>query len=134
MYRADDNTVDDTVGMLLNIDATTFDLLTENQALLGDPAAIARVQRLANGRGPAASDPTAVAHAKVSCPNAHQWAPLPLWTVTRCQLRWQLRRPNRAIHEGMGSTAYDGQVAAAHALYRAFRRFTSKTRRYLRPA
>jgi N-acetyl-anhydromuramyl-L-alanine amidase AmpD len=73
IYRADDNTVDDTVGMLLNIDATTFDLLTENQALLGDPTALARVQRLANGQGPAASDPNAVAHAKFilsKCPAA----------------------------------------------------------------
>ncbi|HUO38651.1 MAG TPA: N-acetylmuramoyl-L-alanine amidase [Mycobacterium sp.] len=64
IYRASNDPVDDTVGMLLNIDATTFDILTEHQALLGDPVAYGRVKALANGQGPAAVDPNAVAHAK----------------------------------------------------------------------
>jgi hypothetical protein len=63
IYRDNDNPIDDTVGMLLNIDATTFDLLTENQAMLGDPAALARVKRLAAGQGPAGNIPAAVARA-----------------------------------------------------------------------
>jgi len=64
IYRGDNNGVDDTVGMLLNIDATTFDLLTEWQALMGVPEAVARVKALSEGQGPCGADQSAVARAK----------------------------------------------------------------------
>ncbi|TGD84842.1 hypothetical protein BayCH28_23225 [Mycolicibacterium sp. CH28] len=54
VYRDDDHAVDDTIGMLLNIDASTYDILIENQALMGDPVSLAKIRRLADGHGPGA--------------------------------------------------------------------------------
>lgn len=64
IYRDSNDGIDDTVGMVLNIDATTFDLLTEWQALLGVPEAVGRVKRLAEGQGPAGQIQSAVDRAK----------------------------------------------------------------------
>lgn len=65
IYRDNDNGIDDTVGMILNNDATGFDLKTEFEAVtLGLPDAVARVKRLAEGQGPAGSLDWAVARAK----------------------------------------------------------------------
>jgi hypothetical protein len=56
IYRQDDHAVDDTVGVLLNIDATTDDILIEIQAVMGDPASLAKVKLLADGEAPAAKN------------------------------------------------------------------------------
>lgn len=49
IYRDTNNGVDDTVGMLLNIDGSVHELTVENRALLGNPDAIARVKATAAG-------------------------------------------------------------------------------------
>lgn len=65
MFRDTDEGVDDTVGMLLNNDATGFDILTIVQAFTGRvPLSVARIRRLANGQGPAGDEAESVATAK----------------------------------------------------------------------
>lgn len=50
IYRANNNTVDDTVGMLLNVDGSVHELVIEHRALLGYPDAVALVRETAEGR------------------------------------------------------------------------------------
>lgn len=65
MFRDSNSNVDDAVGMLLNADATVFDVLVLLRAFLaGEPESIARIRRLANGKGPAGSEPRNVAIAR----------------------------------------------------------------------
>lgn len=54
IYRdpnAPENIIDDTIGMLLNVDGSVHELRTEHGALLGFEDDIARVQAVADGRG-----------------------------------------------------------------------------------
>ena len=69
IYRHDNNSVDDTVGMLLNIDGSLHELVTEYRALLGYPDAIALVTTVAEGSGAVLpstgkADPAAIARAQ----------------------------------------------------------------------
>lgn len=58
MFRDSEDGVDDGIGMVLNTDATAFDILVIVGALLADiPDFIARIRRLANGQGPAGDEP-----------------------------------------------------------------------------
>lgn len=63
IYRDNDDLVDDTVGMLLNEDGSIHEFRTENSALLGDPEAIAKVKRTAEGKA-VEQHPNAIARAK----------------------------------------------------------------------
>lgn len=51
IYRASNDAVDDTVGMLLNVDGSTHEAFVEREALLGEPTAVALVTATANGTG-----------------------------------------------------------------------------------
>ena len=54
IYRdpnAPENIIDDTIGMLLNVDGSVHELRTEHGALLGFEDDIARVPAVADGRG-----------------------------------------------------------------------------------
>ena len=54
MFRDSDSNVDDAFGMMLNSDATVYDVLILMRAFIaGEPQAVARIRRLANGKGPA---------------------------------------------------------------------------------
>lgn len=65
MFRDSNSNVDDAFGMMLNADATVYDVLILLRAFLaGEPQAIARIRRLANGKGPAGNEPKNVAIAK----------------------------------------------------------------------
>lgn len=65
MFRDSDGEIDNAVGMLLNADATVYDVLILVRALLGgDPEAVSRIRRLANGKGPAGSEKKNVEIAK----------------------------------------------------------------------
>lgn len=65
MFRDNNANVDDAFGMLLNSDATVYDVLTIIRAFLaGEPQSVARIRRLANGKGPAGSEPRNVEIAK----------------------------------------------------------------------
>lgn len=65
MFRDSDSEIDNAVGMLLNADATVYDVLILVRALLGgDPEAVSRIRRLANGKGPAGSEKKNVEIAK----------------------------------------------------------------------
>jgi hypothetical protein len=65
MFRDSDSNVDDAVGMLLNSDATVYDVLIMIRAFMGgDPEAVARIRRLANGKGPAGKESKNVQIAK----------------------------------------------------------------------
>lgn len=57
MFRDSNSNVDDAVGMLLNADATVYDVLIIIRAFIaGEPQAVARIRRLANGKGPAGTE------------------------------------------------------------------------------
>lgn len=72
MFRDSNSNVDDAFGMMLNSDATVYDVLVIIRAFLaGEPEAVARIRRLANGKGPAGSEPRNVEVAKAL------WANLP---------------------------------------------------------
>ena len=65
MFRDSNNSVDDAVGMLLNSDATVYDVLIMIRAFMADdPEAVARIRRLANGKGPAGNEKKNVQIAK----------------------------------------------------------------------
>lgn len=65
MFRDSNSNVDDAVGMMLNADATIYDVLILLRAFLaGEPQAIARIRRLANSKGPAGNEPRNVAIAR----------------------------------------------------------------------
>lgn len=65
MFRDSNTNVDDAFGMLLNTDATVYDVLVIIRAFLaGDPQAVARIRRLANGKGAAGNEPKNVSIAK----------------------------------------------------------------------
>lgn len=65
MFRDSNSNVDDAFGMMLNTDATVYDVLVIIRAFLAsEPQAIARIRRLANGKGPAGSEPKNVEVAK----------------------------------------------------------------------
>ena len=57
IYRDDDNPVDDTIEMLLNTEGNAHDSQVEVEALMGNPTYIAKVRRLAEGKGPGAKNP-----------------------------------------------------------------------------
>lgn len=57
MFRDSNSNVDDAFGMLLNSDATVYDVLILLRAFIaGEPEAVARIRRLANGKGPAGNE------------------------------------------------------------------------------
>jgi len=57
MFRDSNSNVDDAFGMMLNSDASIYDVLVLIRAFIGgEPQAIARIRRLANGKGPAGSE------------------------------------------------------------------------------
>jgi hypothetical protein len=53
VFRDSDEGVDDTIGMLLNTDGNTWDNKVIIGAMLGDSKNLARIQRVADGLGPA---------------------------------------------------------------------------------
>ena len=63
IYRDNNDNVDDTVGMLLNVDGSVHEVRTENRALMGDPEAIALVKRTADGNA-VEQHPDSIAQAK----------------------------------------------------------------------
>lgn len=72
MFRDSNSNVDDAFGMILNADATIYDVLILLRAFLaGEPESIARIRRLASGKGPAGNEPRNVAIAKAL------WANIP---------------------------------------------------------
>ena len=70
IYRATNDGVDDTVGMLLNVDGSVHELTVENRALMGYPDAIALVRATAEGEssgaklGDGSRDESAIARAQ----------------------------------------------------------------------
>lgn len=72
MFRDSNSNVDDAFGMMLNTDATVYDVLVIIRAFLaGEPEAIARIRRLANGKGPAGSEKKNVEIAKALFASLH---------------------------------------------------------------
>lgn len=72
MFRDSNSNVDDAFGMMLNTDATVYDVLVIIRAFLaGEPEAVARIRRLANGKGPAGSEQKNVAIAKALWDSLH---------------------------------------------------------------